>query len=71
MKLIPTIEKYPKNITITVDDDINYREDTIEKLYFNYLKYPTDIQAHRITKFLYESGKFNSVVGGYDYYKNS
>ncbi len=70
-KLIPTLERYPNNIIITVDDDIIYKNDTIEKLYKNYLKYPKDIQAHRITKFIYKSGEFKTKAGGYDYYKNS
>ena len=70
-KLIPTLERYPNNIIITVDDDIIYKNDTIEKLYKNYLKYPKDIQAHRITKFIYKSGGFEIKGGGYDYYKNS
>ena len=72
-KLIPTLERYPNNIIITVDDDIIYKNDTIEKLYKNYLKYPKDIQAHRITKFIYKSGEFKITGGGggYDYYKNS
>ena len=70
-KLIPTVEKYPNKIIITVDDDIIYKKDTIEKLYKNYLKYPKDIQAHRITKFIFKSGKFKAIAGGYNYYKNS
>jgi hypothetical protein len=70
-KLIPTLEKYPNKIIITVDDDIIYKKNTIEKLYKNYLKYPKDIQAHRITKFIFKSGKFKAIAGGYNYYKNS
>ena len=70
-KLIPTLEKYPNNIIITVDDDIIYKNNTIEKLYKNYLKYPKDIQAHRITKFILKSGEFKIIPGGYDYYKSS
>lgn len=70
-KLIPTLEKYPNTIIITVDDDIIYESDTIEKLYNNYLKYPKDIQAHRITKFIYNSGEFKIIVGGFDYYNSS
>jgi hypothetical protein len=70
-KLIPTLEKYPNKLIITVDDDIIYSSDTIEKLYNNYLKYPKDIQAHRITKFIYNSGIFQAIAGGYDYYNSS
>lgn len=70
-KLIPSLKKYPNNLIITVDDDIIYRKDTIEKLYKNYIKFPKDIIAHRITKFKYKSGKFQIIAGGYQYYKNS
>ena len=70
-KLIPSLKKYPNNLIITVDDDIIYRKDTIEKLYKNYIKFPKDIHAHRITKFKYKSGKFEVISGGYQYYKNS
>ena len=70
-KLIPCLKNYPNNLIITIDDDIIYRKDTIEKLYKNYLKYPKDIHAHRVTQFKYESGKFQIIAGGYHYYKNS
>ena len=35
------------------------------------MKYPKDIQAHRITKFIYKSGKFKTISGGYHYYNSS
>ena len=71
LKLIPTLKYYPNSIIITVDDDIIYRKDMIEKLYKNYLKYPKDIQAHRITKFEYIKEKFITIGGGAHYYNNS
>ena len=48
-----------------------YNKDMIEKLYKSFLKYPEDIHAHRITQFLFESGKFKVISGGEHYYKNS
>ena len=70
-KLIPTLKKYPNKIIITIDDDIIHKKDMVEKLYKSFLKYPRDIQAHRITKFIYKSGKFKTIAGGRHYYKNS
>lgn len=69
-KLIPTLKKYPNKIIITIDDDIIYEKDMVEKLYKSFLQHPNDIQAHRITKFIYKSGKFKTIAGGRYYYKN-
>ena len=71
LKLIPTLKKYTNDIIITVDDDILYGKDMVYKLYRNYLKYPKDIQANRITKFEYKNDKFITIVGGALYYKDS
>ena len=68
-KLIPTLKKYPNNIIVTADDDIIYAKDWLEKLYKTYLKYPKDIVAHRITKFIYKKKTFKIRTGGKYYYK--
>lgn len=50
-KLIPTLYKYPKANIITVDDDILYPEDLVERLYSAYKKVPQNIwytRGHRI-----------------------
>lgn len=50
-KLIPTLYKYPKANIITVDDDILYPEDLVERLYSAYKKVPKNIwytRGHRI-----------------------
>lgn len=51
-KLIPALKEYPENIIITVDDDIYYENDCIEKLYNTYLetgsKYITANRCHLI-----------------------
>ena len=68
-KLIPTLKKYPNNIIVTADDDNIYRKDWLEKLYKTYLKYPKDIAAHRVTKFIYKKKAFKIIPGGKHYYK--
>lgn len=42
-KLIPTLKEYSNEIIITVDDDIIYPIDFIEKLYKNHIKFPNVI----------------------------
>lgn len=46
-KLIPTLLKYPSAIPITVDDDVIYPEDFIERLYKAYLKDKSKIYFYR------------------------
>lgn len=36
-KLIPTLEKYPNDIIITIDDDLEYTDNFIELLYYEFL----------------------------------
>lgn len=69
-KLIPTLKKYPDSIIITVDDDNIYQYSWLKKLYESYLKFPNDIQCHRVTKFIY-NGSFNAIAGGTQYYKDA
>ena len=73
LKLIPTLIQYPNSFIITIDDDIYYKEDMIEKLYKSYLKNPQDIHAHRITKIILNKNENNFDIknGGFDYYKIS
>ncbi len=53
-KLIPALQKYSKDIVITVDDDLVYELDMIEKLYHSYQKYPKAISAMRTHKIVLE-----------------
>lgn len=69
-KLIPTLKKYPDAIIVTADDDALYAENWLEKLYRSFVKYPKDIQAHRVTKFYY-SQMFQTISGGKDYYHDA
>lgn len=69
-KLLPTLKKYPEAIIVTADDDNIYQYNWLKKLYENYLKFPNDIQCHRVTKFIY-NGSFNVITGGFSYYKGA
>ena len=42
-KLIPSLEKYPDDIIITIDDDLIYRRKTLECLLAKHKKYPDSI----------------------------
>ena len=42
-----TLQKYPDSLLITVDDDILYPVDTIDRLYRSYLQYPESIHCLR------------------------
>lgn len=69
-KLIPALKKYPDALIVTADDDNIYPHFWLEKLYKSYLKYPIDIQAHRVTKF-YFNQMFQTIAGGKEYYKEA
>lgn len=50
-KLIPTLKLYSEEIIITFDDDILYKDDLIEKLYAEHLKFPNTVicgRGHKI-----------------------
>lgn len=47
-KLIPTLQKYPDATIITIDDDVLYKEDVVEKLLNAYLDNPKSIHANRV-----------------------
>ena len=70
-KLIPTLKKYPDAIIVTADDDNIYQPRWLEKLYNSYLKYPNDIQCHRVTKFYHDFSGFHTIAGGKEYYKDA
>lgn len=55
-----TLPKYPDSLLITVDDDLLYPIDTIDRLYKSYLQYPDSIHCHRGHKITFsEAGKIN------------
>ncbi len=51
-KLIPCLQQYPNDAIITVDDDLLYDYDIIEKLITAYLKSPEMIHACRIHRMI-------------------
>lgn len=68
-KLIPTLKKYPDAVIVTADDDNIYSKQWLEKLYNSYSKHPECIHCHRTTKFYYNNMGFQTIAGGYEYYK--
>lgn len=46
-KIIPALKDFPEDIIITIDDDLYYGPDFIEKLYNSYRKHPDAISAYR------------------------
>ena len=54
-KLIPTLEKYPDYNIITIDDDIIYSYDMIEKLIKDSKKYPECIICSRAHRYKHDS----------------
>lgn len=56
-KLIPTLHEYPEDIIVTVDDDMLYEKDWLEKLYKAYTKNPAMIHAHRAHRITFENKK--------------
>ncbi len=53
-KLIPTLKKYPKDIIITVDDDIYYPPTLLERLYTSYTSDKKSIHCQRGRKILFD-----------------
>ena len=51
-KLIPTLRDYPNEIIITIDDDVIYPIDLVDRLYHQHVKYPNEVictHAHIIS----------------------
>ncbi|MCD8120733.1 MAG: glycosyltransferase [Clostridiales bacterium] len=46
-KYFYTMQEYPDDLVITIDDDIIYPENTLEKLYHSYLMYPDAVSTIR------------------------
>ena len=55
-KLIPTLQKYPNNAIVTVDDDVIYSNDTISVLLKAHQLYPADIICLHAAKIKVENG---------------
>lgn len=70
-KIMCTLEEYPNEIIVTVDDDIIYKKKCLEKLWNSYQEYPQDVHAHRVTKFYKNNNSWNKIIGGQAFYKDS
>lgn len=44
------MKKYPNDIIITIDDDLIYQRDLVERLYRSYQRYPNAVSALRVHK---------------------
>lgn len=61
-KLIPSLEEFPDDIIVTVDDDVWYPPEWLERLYNSYLKEPTLIHAHRVLQVTATDGNINKYI---------
>lgn len=64
-KLLPTLEMYPDDIIITIDDDVFYPKDCIKELIIQYKKTSDCIIAHEINPLKITNNKIN-YINGYD-----
>lgn len=55
-KIIPSIEQFPNDTLITIDDDIIYAKDMIENLVIDSMKYPKDIIGYRSHRIKFKNG---------------
>lgn len=56
-KLLPTIQKYPDDIIVTMDDDLSYDENCVKELVEMYEKNPECIVAQEINPAVYYNGE--------------
>jgi len=62
-KLIPSLKHYPNACVITIDDDVMYEYDIVERLVNSYLENPNAICACRIHKLTFDKEhKLNSYM---------
>lgn len=62
-KIIPALKQYPNDVIVTIDDDVIYHYDMLEKLIASYKKHPYGIHANRIHRMTYdESGELKSYM---------
>lgn len=70
-KLIPVLKEFPNYNIITVDDDIIYPRDFLEKIYLKHKEYPKDIICYRAHLIKKENNELRSYLewGKYNYEK--
>jgi len=61
-KLIPSLLEFPDDIIVTIDDDVWYPPEWLERLYNSYIKAPQYIHAHRCLKVTSNNGIINRYV---------
>ncbi len=61
-KLIPALKEYPNDFIVTVDDDIYYHEDWLDKMWNTYKKYPNTIISSRARSIKIKDG----ILENYD-----
>ena len=61
-KLVPSIEEFPEDIIVTVDDDVWYPPHWLENLWKSYLKAPNCIHADRVMQVRVTDGKIDKYV---------
>lgn len=54
-KLIPTLQKFPNAVIITIDDDVLYHYDFVENMINHHKKYPQCIIANRIHRIVLDN----------------
>ena len=68
-KYFYAFQEYPDDLVITIDDDLYYPPDLIEKLYASYLKHPNAVSAMRVHLMVYDEKTgilpYNAWVMGY------
>lgn len=65
-KYFYALQKHPKDIVITVDDDILYGEDLIENLMDSYRQFPEAVSAMRVHQITFADG---GRIAGYNEWK--
>jgi tRNA threonylcarbamoyl adenosine modification protein (Sua5/YciO/YrdC/YwlC family) len=54
-KLIHSLERFPNNIIITCDDDVIYRNEFLNKIYQEHLRFPEDIIANSVAEVKFDN----------------
>lgn len=66
-KLIPTLKKYPNATIITIDDDVLYKEDIVEKLVNAYIANPKHIYANRVHRIKFDNKGYPMRYNDWDW----
>ena len=69
-KLIPTLKKYPDHVVITFDDDIIYKNDTVEKLVEAYKREPNVVHCMRGHKIRFKKNAKIDLYNNWDMLSN-